>query len=190
MPSLNAFFRFTTSTPELTERAFADLLKQEQRPLLALALRFVGNIEEAKDLAQTAFIKLWQKRERLQTDRPARFYLRRMLVNLCIDHLRRKGRHEPMLELEEARLASSTSDPQHQLEREELQTRLQQCIELLSPKQKAVLLLRDVEGYSVAETADMLACSQNTVLGNLHLARKKVKEKMQVWMRATESQCS
>ena len=181
---MNVFFH--SSAPALTERTFAELIAQQQRPLLSLALRFVGNLEEAKDLAQTAFIKLWEQRHRLHAERSVHAYLRRILVNLCIDHLRRKGAQQQTVELKESSLPASNYDPQRQLEREEVQTRLRQCLELLAPKQKAVLLLRDVEGYSVAETAEMLACSQNTVLVNLHLARKKIKEKMRQWLEAQE----
>ncbi len=190
MPSLNSFFQFKAPTPVLTERAFAELLEQQQRPLLGTALRLVGNLEEAKDLAQIAFIKLWQHRQRLQTERPAHFYLRRILVNLCIDHLRRKGKHGPALEFEEEFFIPASSNPQQQLEAKETQTRLWQCLNALPSKQKAALLLREVEGHTVAETAELLSCSQNTVLVNLHLARKKVKEKMQQWLLATEQSSS
>ena len=183
-PRLSSFFHFITPAAVLTEAAFAELLTQQQRPLLSLALRLVGNLEDAKDLAQTAFIKLWEQRHRLHAERPAPFYLRRILVNLCIDHLRRAGKHEPACVFEEERFVSSASNAQQQLEAEETNAQLRQCLHALPAKQKAALLLRDIEGHTVAETAALLSCSQNTVLVNLHLARKKVKEKMQEWLEA------
>ncbi len=169
-----------------TERDLAELIKQQQRPLLSLALRLVGNLEEAKDLVQTAFVKLWQQRQRLQSDRPVHFYLRRTLMNLCIDYLRRTAKQHLRLAFEEQWFTPAALDPEQQLEAQETQSQLRLCLHALPAKQKAVLLLRDIEGHTVAETAALLSCSQNTVLVNLHLARKKIKEKMQQWLQTTE----
>ncbi len=180
MPFLSSIFR--SETQALNEREFAELLEQQQRPLLSLALRLVGNLEDAKDLAQTAFVRLWHHRQRLEAGREPAYYLRRVLVNLCIDHLRRRGKQEPRVEFDETLFAQHGSNPQQQLENNETHMRLWQCINALHPKQKATLILREVEGYSVAETAEILSCPQNNVLGNLHLARKKVKQKMQQWL--------
>lgn len=184
---MNAILQFTRPASVLTESAFAELLQQQQRPLLSLALRLVGNLEEAKDLAQIAFIKLWQQRHRLHADRPASFYLRRILINQCLDHLRRASKHEPAVNFEEERFVSVSPNPQQQVETQETQAELWRCLNALPAKQKAALLMRDIDGYSVAETAALLSCSQNSVLVNLHLARKKVKEKMQHWLQAPES---
>lgn len=186
MSLFNSLFRDKPRGQVLTEREFSELLERQQRPLLSLALRLVGNWEDAKDLAQTAFVRLWQHRQRLEAGRDAAHYLHRVLVNLCIDHLRRRGQHEPPLAFDETLFVQADSNPQRQLEDSETQNRLWQCLNALPPKQKATLILREVEGYSVAETAEILSCSQNSVLGNLHLARKKVKEKMQRWLAAQE----
>lgn len=175
-----------SKTELLNERAFADLIERQQRPLLQLAMRLVGNWEDARDLAQTAFVRLWQSRERLQPGCEITYYLRRMLVNLCIDHLRGRGKRAPHIVFEETQIEIEMTNPQSELEAREVQTRLWRAINALPAKQKTVLILRDVEGYSVAETAQMISCSQNSVLVNLHLARKNVKEKMRQWLAAQE----
>lgn len=168
--------------PALAERQFAALVEQHQRPLVQLAFRLVGNVEDAKDLAQWAFAKLWLNRHRLDAQREVFHYLRKMLVNLCIDHLRRRGKHEPELAFDENQFLHDSANPLQQLERQELQGQLLRCIETLKPKQKATIVLRDVEGYSVEETAEMLACTKTNVLCNLHLARENVRQKMQLWL--------
>lgn len=170
----------------LPERAFAELIERQQKPLLQLAMRLVGNWEEARDLAQTAFVRPWQRRERLQRGREITFYLRRILVNLCIDHLRGRGKRALQIVFEETQSETDMANPQSELEAREVRTRLWRSINALPAKQKTVLILRDVEGYSVAETAQMISCSQNGVLVNLHLARKNVKEKMRQWLAAQE----
>ncbi|MGH7595768.1 MAG: RNA polymerase sigma factor [bacterium] len=167
---------------ELTERQFAAVVEQHQRSLVQLAFRLVGNAEDAKDLAQWAFAKLWLNRHRLDAEREVFHYLRKALVNLCIDHLRRRGKHEPGVEFDENRFSRDPANPLQQLEDQELQNQLLRCIDALKPKQKATIVLRDLEGYSVEETAGMLACTKTNVLCNLHLARENVRRKMQQWV--------
>lgn len=166
---------------EITERDWARIVEEHQLSLVRLAVRFVGNAEDAKDLAQSAFARLWLNRDRLEGEREAFYYLRKILVNLCIDHLRKHSRYEPEAEFDEKKFSSELASPLQQLETQELQNELLCCIDELKPKQKATLILRDVEGYSVTETAAMLGCTPNNVLCNLHLARENVRRKIQSW---------
>jgi RNA polymerase sigma-70 factor (ECF subfamily) len=168
--------------PALTEQHFAAIVEQHQRPLVQLAFRLVGNAEDAKDLSQWAFARLWLNRHRLDAKREVFHYLRKTLVNLCIDHLRRRGKHEPELAFDENLFGHNVTNPLQQLEDQELQKQLLRCIDQLKPKQKATIVLRDVEGCSVEETAEMLACTKTNVLCNLHLARENVRRKMQRWL--------
>jgi len=167
---------------KIAEPGFAGIVERHQHSLVRLAFRLVGNAEDAKDLAQWAFARLWLNRDRLDNEREAFYYLRKILVNLCIDHLRRRGQHEPEVEFDENQFSSDLESPLHQLETQELHKELLRCIDELKPKQKATIILRDIEGYSVEETAEMLACTQNNVLCNLHLARENVRRKMQQWL--------
>jgi RNA polymerase sigma-70 factor (ECF subfamily) len=170
---------------EWTEQQFAAIVEQHQRPLVQLAFRLVGNVEDAKDLAQWAFARLWLNRQRLQAGREVFHYLRKILINLCIDHLRRRGKQEPEVEFDETRFLYDPMNPLQQLEGQELQNQLLRCINQLKPKQKATIVLRDLEGYSVEETAAMLSCTKNNVLCNLHLARENVRRKIQRWFSTT-----
>lgn len=165
----------------LTEQAFAELVALHQRSLVQLAYRLVGNVEDAKDLAQWAFAKLWLNRHQLEAEREVFHYLRKALVNLCIDYLRRRGKREPEVEFDESQFSDGATTPLQELERQELQDQLLRCIEELKPKQKVTMVLRDLEGYSVEEAAEMLSCTKNNVLCNLHLARENVRRKMQLW---------
>jgi RNA polymerase sigma factor (sigma-70 family) len=88
--------------PALAEPQFAAIVEQHQRPLVQLAFRLVGNVEDAKDLAQLAFAKLWRNRHRLDAEREVFHYLRKTLVHLSIDHLRRRSKHEPEVAFDEA----------------------------------------------------------------------------------------
>jgi RNA polymerase sigma-70 factor (ECF subfamily) len=171
--------------PALAEPQFAVIVEQHQRPLVQLALRLTGNVEDAKDLAQWAFARLWLNRHRLDAEREVFHYLRKTLVNLCIDHLRRRATREPEVEFDENQFSNDSTTPLQHLETQELQNQLLRCIEALKPKQKATIVLRDLEGYSVEETAAMLSCTKNNVLCNLHLARENVRRKIQRWFSTT-----
>jgi RNA polymerase sigma-70 factor (ECF subfamily) len=167
---------------KISELKFAGIVERHQQPLVQLAFRLVGNAEDAKDLAQWAFAKLWLNHEHLDNERDGFHYLRKILVNLCIDHLRQRGRHEPEVEFDENLFSRDSESPLQQLERQELQQRLLRCIDELKPKQKATMILRDLEGYNIEETAALLDCTKNNVLCNLHLARENVRRKMQQWL--------
>ena len=166
----------------LSSQRFAETVEQHQQSLVRLAIRLVGNVEDAKDLAQMAFARLWLNRDRLDPTREVFYYLRQILVNLCLDHLRQQRRQGIEIAFIEEDFSSALANPLQQLERQEVHQELLRCIEFLKPKQKATLILRDVEGYSVEETAEILACTQNNVLCNLHLARENVRRKMQRWL--------
>jgi RNA polymerase sigma factor (sigma-70 family) len=83
---------------------------------------------------------------------------------------------------DESQFADGATTPLQELERQELQDQLLRCIDELKPKQKAAMVLRDIEGYSVEETAALLSCTKNNVLCNLHLARENVRRKMLQWV--------
>lgn len=176
------FKNLRQSKLETSEQAFTKIITSHQRTLVQLAYRLVGNLEDAKDLAQWAFAKLWLHHERVDNEKEVFYYLRKILVNLCIDHLRRRGKAEPEVEFEENQFSSDHANPLQQLEAQELQHQLWSCIEALKPKQKATLILRDLEGYSVEETASILDCTKNNVLCNVHLARENVRRKIQQWL--------
>jgi RNA polymerase sigma-70 factor (ECF subfamily) len=146
--------------------------------MVALAFRMLGNLEEARDQAQESFVRLWQHHNWPEEENARFALLTRILINLCIDRLRKRKRH-PLLfwnteELEPSLL--SPDEPERELEAGELQTFLESCVARLKPRQKAVFILRDVESYSVLETAKIIGCSENNVLVNLHKARKNLRK--------------
>jgi RNA polymerase sigma-70 factor (ECF subfamily) len=153
--------------------------------MVALAFRMVGNLEEARDQAQEAFVRLWQHHN-WPEDENARFaLLTRILINLCIDRLRKRKRH-PLLfwEAQEMEpLLLSSNEPERELEAGELQAFMTSCLARLKPRQKAIFILRDVEGYSVLETAKIIGCSENNVLVNLHKARKNLRKWLAPYLR-------
>jgi RNA polymerase sigma-70 factor (ECF subfamily) len=149
--------------------------------IVNIAANMLGDLEEGRDMAQETFIRYWRQWPGSVEPRAAFGYLARTVTNLCIDQLRKRkrarffsfGREGSGVE------PAAPDDPSRQVEWSDLADLIRACSNRLKPKQKAVFVLRDIEGYSVRETAALLDCSENTVLVNLHYARKKLRE----WLR-------
>ena len=158
-------------------RAFEDLVGQHERRVLGLAWRLIGSAEEARDAAQEVFLRLFRYLHKIDPNRPLAAWLYRVTVNVCRDASRRRRRFvtESLDDPERAPLAlAATDDPARQtLVREEHRI-LAQGLATLGEKERAALVLRDVEGLSSAEVAEILESSQATVRSQISHARLKL----------------
>jgi RNA polymerase sigma-70 factor (ECF subfamily) len=167
--------------------AFRQLVQKYQRKVHGIALGIVRDPDEAKDVAQEAFIRV--HRSLASFDGTSQFYtwLYRIVTNLCIDQLR-KRRHQKVefdetvaQETEEGPIVTSGIephrlgfDPRRALEDKELGARLRAALDQLSDAHRAVLVMREVEGMSYQEMADQMGCSIGTIMSRLFHARKKM----------------
>jgi RNA polymerase sigma-70 factor (ECF subfamily) len=147
---------------ELLERQ-SRFVSENLRRIFIQIYRIVGNVADAQDLTQEAFIKALQRQEQLKDEQKAAHWLSRIATNTAIDFLRRSGR-ATFCELDEA--------PASQLESPE-QNDLEDGLRLLSPRERAALMLRDVEGLPAEEVARRLNCSKATVRSHIANARTK-----------------
>jgi RNA polymerase sigma-70 factor (ECF subfamily) len=148
---------------------------------LVTALRLLGNLEDAQDASQEVFLKLYRNLGQVQGNGNFTGWLYRVTVNVCHD-LRRK--RPVAAEVEEAeRLASPEPDPQQQSAAAERGRALELCLRQLPEKERAALVLRDLEGLDTAEVARILGSSQATVRSQISKARIKVKDFMERYFR-------
>jgi RNA polymerase sigma-70 factor (ECF subfamily) len=131
----------------------------------------VGNLADAQDLTQEAFIKALQHEEQLKDEQKAAHWLSRIATNTAIDFLRRSGR-ATFCEIDEAP-ESHAETPEQSVLRSEQRNYLEDGLRLLTPRERAALLLRDVEGLPAEEVAQRLNCSKATVRS--HIANARVK---------------
>ncbi len=165
---------------------FEEIVKSHQRKMVALAYHILGNLEDARDQAQEAFVRLWQRKDDPLDERAVAGLLTKITVNLCIDRLRQIKRRR-LFFLDDERLAhsfASLDDPRCDAESGELRASLAAATAKLKPRQKAIFVLRDVEGRSVCETAEIIGCSENNVLVNLHKARKNLRKRLSPYLRS------
>ncbi len=137
----------------------------------------VRNVADAQDLTQEAFIKALQHQDQLKDGQKAAHWLSRIATNTAIDFLRRSGRAS-FCEIDDAPESPSES-PEQALLRSEHRDYLEDGLRLLSARERAALMLRDVEGLAAEEVAERLNCSKATVRSHIANARTKLRKYME-----------
>jgi RNA polymerase sigma-70 factor, ECF subfamily len=153
--------------------AFDQIMRLHEKPVLSTALRLVGNLADAQDIAQEAFLRLYRNLHKLPDHLEARKWLYRVTVNLCNDHFRKNTRAEPLSGTDPVSLARDPELSVLALERGRV---LEMALATLPRKERAAIVLRDVEGLSTREVAGILGSSEGTVRSQICLARAKLKK--------------
>lgn len=161
--------------------AFERLIRQHERLVLATALRLLGNLEDAQDAAQEVFLKLHRNLAKVENSGNLAGWLYKVAVNVCRDHRRRQPRAAAMEEA--ADVAAADAGPHGALAAAEQRRVLDLSLRRLSKKERAALVLRDLEGLSTAEAAAALGTSEATVRSQISKARVKVKKFMEHYHR-------
>ncbi len=201
MPNLQTT-RASTATPEWdavvaaaragNESAFAVLVERHRRELHVHCYRMVGSFEEAEDLVQETFLRAWRGRESFEGGSWFRAWLYRIATNVSLDALRRKSRQVrelrsfaevPWLQPYPDRLldeiAPSDTEPDAVVvAKETIELAYLAAIQLLPPRQRAVLILRDVLDWSASETASLLDTTVAAANSALQRARATLREQL------------
>ena len=164
--------------------AFEQLVLDNQNRVYSLALRLVGDREEAADLAQEAFMKAWQGLRSFQGESSFATWVYRLTTNVCIDHLRKQKRREavePVVSLDDpdsgwAEPSTWERDPQRLLERSERGEALARGLEKLPDWQRQVLVLRELSGLSYQEIGQALSLDIGTVKSRIARARLNLRK--------------
>jgi RNA polymerase sigma-70 factor (ECF subfamily) len=146
-------------------------VSENMRRVFLLIYRIVGNVDDAQDLTQEAFIKAIQRQDQLKDEQKAAHWLSRIATNTAIDFVRRNGRVN-FCEIEDAPQSHSET-PEQLVLRSEHRSYLQEGLRILSARERAALLLRDVEGLPAEEVAKRMGCSKATVRSHIANARTK-----------------
>jgi RNA polymerase sigma-70 factor, ECF subfamily len=157
-----------------TQEARDMFVAEHMRRIFLQIYRMVGNVADAQDLTQEAFIKALQRTEQLKDEQKAAHWLSRIATNTALDFLRRHGR-VTFCEIEYAP-ESHTESPEDELLRNEHRDYLQDALGSLTPRERAAFVLRDVEDLPAEEVAQRLSCSKATVRSHIANARIKLKK--------------
>ena len=162
------------------EESFAALVEQNQGWIYNLALRMTGNPDDALELSQEAFLNAWKGLGKFQGDSSFATWLYRLTSNVCIDFLRREKRRNALSmtislddeeEARQAELPDERFSPHVEAERRERQETLRAGLSTLSAEHRRVLILRELEGLSYGEIAQVLGLEEGTVKSRIARAR-------------------
>jgi RNA polymerase sigma factor (sigma-70 family) len=163
---------------------FAELLRPHLPALYRLAYRFTGRQHEAEDLLQELLTRLYERSEKLDAIENLRPWLARALYHLFIDERRRWVRN-PLKDASDpddgdcALKSQERSDPEFHAEMTLLTQNLEELLAQLPEEQRAVVLLKDVEGYELGETASILGIALGTAKSRLHRAHLHLQKALQ-----------
>lgn len=162
--------------------AFEELVARHRDKIYARAYSMMRNEETALDLSQEAWIKAWQRLTQFQGDSSFATWMTRIVINLCLDQLRRQKRQrtESIEEMDEEsggverQMDPVTINPTEGLERGELRARIDKAMAQLSHEHRTVLVLHEFEEMEYKQIARTMGCSIGTIMSRLFYARRRL----------------
>ena len=145
--------------------------------LLSYAQRILGDAEEAEDIIQEVYLKLWSMRDSLHSYNSIAALSKHMTKNLCVNRLNSFSvRHRLPESLDGLIVMNEEPEPDIQLEQKDSLKHVMRIIDKLPELQQTILRMKHVEGFDVEEIAELTGSSQEAVRMNLSRARKRVRE--------------
>jgi RNA polymerase sigma-70 factor (ECF subfamily) len=155
-------------------------VRRKTSKVYALCYRIIGNSEDAKDISQLVFIKLWENLEKYDPRYAFDTWLYRMVTNVAIDFIRNRQSRDNAVN-SNLRLVKTAADAEQGVivQRKEIETIFNEVSAVLSPKQKAIFVMNQMEDLASAEIAKILKCRESTVRNHLFNARKLMQQQLQ-----------
>ncbi len=160
--------------------AFEQLVRRKTSKVYSLCYRVIGNAEDAKDISQLVFIKLWENLEKYDPQYAFDTWLYRMVTNVAIDFMRNKQSRENAVN-SNLRLVKTATDAEQGVivQRKEVESVFDAVSSCLSPKQKTIFVMNQMDDLPSAEIAKILGCRESTVRNHLFNARKLMQQQLQ-----------
>ena len=172
--------RLVESALDGDARAFEILMEKHESKMYAVALRMCKNREDAQDCLQDAMIRIYKALPTFKGQSSFSTWAYRITMNTCLDDLRRKkvrqaSSLDQMLEVGWAPVDDNNTAERH-FENSELKRNLSRAIQTLPEEMRAAVVLRDVQGFSYEEIANMLSTNVGTVKSRISRGREKLRE--------------
>ncbi|MBU0741652.1 RNA polymerase sigma factor [bacterium] len=161
----------------MDKRAFVEILQRQRDRVYSYSLYYLRDRDDAEDVTQDAFLRLWNKRHEVDPQR-VEAWLIRVAHNLCIDRTRRRDAARRRLELPDALAAAANATsaaetaPDHGLQREQTRAMLLDAMDALQDETRSAMILHYFQGLKLDEVAGMLGIKTSTVKVQLHRARQ------------------
>jgi RNA polymerase sigma-70 factor (ECF subfamily) len=164
---------------------FRKLVESASPMAFSVAFRMLGDEDQAKDIVQDTMVSIWQKINKIRSAEVYKTWMYRIVVNKCYDYLRKKKR-KPEFSADEttwnyiSETVSVKADSE--LENKEIAVVIGKLTNRLSPKQKTVFILSDIEQMTNDEICEITGFSKSGVKANLHYARKSISEMIEKYL--------
>jgi RNA polymerase sigma-70 factor (ECF subfamily) len=159
--------------------AFETLVRRKTSKVYGLCYRVIGNGEDAKDISQLVFLKLWENLDKYDPQYAFDTWLYRMVTNVAIDFMRNKQSRDNAVN-SNLRLVKTAVDPEQTVtvQRKEVESVFNVVSNALSPKQKTIFVMSEMEDLRSSEIAKILGCRESTVRNHLFNARKLMQHQL------------
>ena len=170
--------KWIAAAREGDQGAFEELVRLYEKRVLALTQRMCKNPEDAAEAAQEAFFAAWRGLKNFRGDSSFSTWIYRLASNACVDLLRREGKRQAAVSLDDEELnldlSSPLPSPQEEAERQELRERIEAGLQALPPEYRAALVLREIQQLRYDEIGQALGVDIGTVKSRINRGRKKL----------------
>ncbi|MCK4224830.1 MAG: sigma-70 family RNA polymerase sigma factor [candidate division Zixibacteria bacterium] len=161
------------------QSAFQQIVDKYKTQVASIAYKMVGDYEDAKDISQIVFVKTYQNLVNFDTTKKLSTWLYRITINASIDFIRKHKKHKhELLDNIFGELKEKKQDVEKIYQRNLIKWAINDSMAALNPRQKAVFVLRDLEGLDIKEVAQITGMPQATVRWYLHRARSKLRSEL------------
>jgi RNA polymerase sigma-70 factor (ECF subfamily) len=157
-------------------RAFKELVRRYEPAVAATVIGMLGNCAEAEDVGQETFIRFYRALGSFRGESSVRTYLTRIAINLSLNEIKRRKRKRLLFSRKSVEEFHDIADPKTRTEEAVDPEIVQRAVQALDDDFRAVVVLRLIDGYSTAETAEILGIPLGTVLSRLSRAQRKLRE--------------
>lgn len=165
--------------------AFEKLIEAYQKKVFNIAFRILGNYDDANDAAQEVFIRVYRSLNSFKEQSTFSTWIYRITTNVCLDELRKRKNNKLVYIDEEIKnedgemkrqIESDEPSPDIIAEKNELKRQINEAINDLTDEHKLVIVLRDIQGFSYSEIADITKIPEGTVKSRINRARQSLRE--------------
>ena len=163
--------------------SFEQFVEKFQKYVYSIAFRFLSDEEDAKDVTQECFIRVWKNIKKYNFSSKITTWIYKIAVNLCFDHIKAKKRKEKVFVFESGETTGKQAVSGGNLEKEvsdkELIKAVEKILDKLPFRQKSVFILRDLEDLSIKEVSEILGLSAGSIKSNLYFARQFIRKELE-----------
>ncbi|MGB1102226.1 MAG: RNA polymerase sigma factor [Crocinitomicaceae bacterium] len=167
-----------------SQKAFRAIYDENYKLMLGVGINITRDMDDAQEVVQEVFYQFWKNRKKLKDNISIRNYLKRAVINRCINHIKYQSRFTSDEVLNTK--GSGTIQPDRELETKQLKAVIDKAIEKLPEKARIIFILRRQEGMSVKDIADQLDISPKTVENQITRALKLLKTDIEPYLKKQE----